>query len=224
MTLRTLWTLGLIALLGLAGCSSSDDLSTGFGQVSVAAKQAFIRLKAKSTPAQPIPPLTRAIANETTDPLLEVRFERLNARVILFNAGQNGDVQTWRALDNKTISLKNGIIVATRGLGDDLMSAKLPDLSQMIQGGSVYNRFYYYLDGLDRSTNLPFTCRTFDLGPETIVVVERTHQTRHIQETCKGPDAEFVNDYWFENGSYLRQSNQWMNVRLGSVRFSRVND
>lgn len=76
----------------------------------------------------------------------------------------NGAVWTFATPNEQTLVLRNGLLTATRELGDDLMSAKTGAAEGLIlrrQTGTA-DRIYRYLDGGDRAP--PMTC-TVTTGP-----------------------------------------------------------
>lgn len=138
--------------------------------------------------------------------------------------GRNGDVQTWASPGYQEISLRNGVLIATRGFGPDLMSASAPDIATLQRGSGTVQRQYFYLDGADQRQVFEFTCTISTAGTETITVVAKSHATRKVVEACSGPTGSFTNSYWFENGGYLRQSSQFMAPGVDNLFMQRVVD
>jgi len=70
---------------------------------------------------------------------------------------------------------------------------------------------------------LSLSCDLQDLGMETIVIVERSHHTRHLQERCEGGGGGVVNDYWVDpNRPVVWQSRQWAGPNVGYLRLRRL--
>lgn len=160
--------------------------------------------------------LTReALANILT-PVDLVTVEKTGAQGVIAKIGANNGVETWSSVDGKTLSMRNGVVLATRGLGGDLMSASVPTPAQLRQGGS-YQRVHTLLDGEDKPVILRFDCRAARSGDETITVVERGYATQRIEETCTGETGSFSNAYWFEIGGKLRRSRQMVSESVGFV-------
>jgi hypothetical protein len=201
--------------LCLAGCSNGASDFDGLPQLALAS----LTGGAKS----PVP-----IAN-TDDPLIKagiLRFrEGLQADgqpvILASNAslkygtllapfgGSNG-VKTWSSTSYQTISLRDGVMVATRGFGPDLMSSVLPPISQIRAAKGSTQRQYRYLDGADQPKTLDFACSLAASGSETIEVMAKTFATRKVTETCSGAEGQFTNEYWFDNSLILRQSKQFL--------------
>ena len=233
--------LALLALLALAACSRGDAVSPLELEVVKAARAAIAAGPASKTPT---PALTRAVLDTIDGALLEVTLERRNQRAYLYvNAqrrdGGPGKVVTWRTGDDITLAMRNGVLIATRGLGGDILSATVQvagDRPGPARGGEKS----FDIRALDhKARRLTLTCTLSDLGPATIEIIDRTYATRHIRETCEGGVAGYsigysigagtgapgrvVNDYWVDAGAGLVwQSRQWAGPQTGYLRMRRV--
>jgi hypothetical protein len=161
--------------------------------------------------------LTRAQLAEIITPVDLVTIERRGAQGVIAKIATNQGVETWSSIDKKTIALRGGVVVATRGLGEDLMSASAPQIGQLLNAPSSYSRIHTILNGEDKPVHLRFNCQAIRKGGETITVVERAFATQRVTETCSGPDGAFANDYWFQTGGKLRKSRQWISESVGYV-------
>jgi hypothetical protein len=215
----------LAAFLGfgllLSGCGSDTDATAGARILKDVTAAAIQR---RNAPATPPPPTTRARLAQYKTPMIMAEIPSLGLFTFVVPYGQNGDVETWASSDDKTISMRQGVMIATRGFGSDLMQAAVPSISQIASASGSYDRVYYYLDGADQTQRRDFRCSLSNLGTGTITVVERQHTVRHVAETCTGDSGEFTNEYWFENGTFLRKSNQLINLEWGPIVLSRVVD
>ncbi|WP_420569048.1 YjbF family lipoprotein [Thalassovita sp.] len=160
--------------------------------------------------------VTRAQLDQVTSPLIAASLTGPGTFATLAPVGVNGDVVTWRSADQITLSLKQGVIVATRGLGQDLMAADVEGTLRMIAGASEpYTRIQTYLDGEYQTQFRAFTCRTEGSAPEQIEIVEQTHQTRRIEESCFSPGTRIANTFWVDAGGTIWKSRQWIGPGLG---------
>jgi hypothetical protein len=138
--------------------------------------------------------------------------------------GQNGDVQTWASTSYETIALRNGMLVASRGFGADLMSSTGPSISQVAAGKGMTARSYHYLDGADQPHRFDFTCTLSTAGGETVVVLGKPYVTRKVAEVCNGQGDTFTNEYWFDQRTNLRQSRQRITPGMENLLLQRVID
>lgn len=209
------------AALGLAGCGSDTDATAGARLVKSTATQIIQNRKKAGTAA---PAITRADLAAFNTPMIQAEVPTLGLTTYLVPFGQNAGVETWSTVEDQTVSFRQGIMVATRGFGPDIMQATAPTIAQVASGSGNYARAYYYLDGADQIQRFDYHCSLATVGVETIAVVNQQHTTRHVTESCTGKQGDFVNEYWFENGTFLRQSKQLLIKEWGAITFRRVID
>lgn len=214
------WGALLAIAFGLGGCGSDHDATTGQRLIQSARTQ-IMKGRSKGTAA---PAITRQALSAFTTPMIMAEIPTTGLTTFLVPYAQNGDVETWATADDKTISFRQGIMVATRGFGPDIMQAVAPTAKQLAAGAGSFERAYYYLDGADQTQRYTYQCTLSSAGPEQITVVDMQHSTRHVLESCAGEIGNFVNEYWFENGIFLRKSKQMLVQAWGAVIFQRVID
>jgi hypothetical protein len=107
----------LLTIISMSACSSeTEETATPvMYEPLIAASHASVG--AKDAPAEANLAITRVALQNIAVPLKLVTIERRGAQAAIFKTGKNGDVETWSSQDKKSISMRNGIIVATRGLG-----------------------------------------------------------------------------------------------------------
>jgi hypothetical protein len=200
-----------VALIGgLAGCGSDPAQTGTAARLTAAAGPMFSSLFGRSKPATGGIGLTRAHLAKFNTPVDLVTIESRKAQGIIFKVAANRDVETWSSADQKTLSFRDGVIVATRGLGDDLMSASAPRLAQLRAAAASYTRVHTVLTGEDKPLSLRYECTTSKAAPQAITVVEKSYNTQVTSETCVGPKGGFTNQYWIEPNGNLRKSRQWI--------------
>lgn len=205
----------LAAAAVLAGCSSSgqgvtNDISR-IGQVLGQKSRAAPRTGEVALP-------TRAALDAAPAPLIAMVVESPGAGALLGRIAMNRDVATYATADGVTVSLRDGVLVQTRGLGSDLMSAGVPTAGRLAAGGS-HNRVHHYVGPEDRIVPRSFDCRIADAGGERLTIAQLSYDTRIVAERCTGVDGDtFENRFWFDNRGKIRQSRQWVGQGVGFVR------
>ncbi|MGS4944817.1 YjbF family lipoprotein [Meridianimarinicoccus sp. RP-17] len=183
----------------LAGCGSTGDVN--------ARRDLFLSGLEALDPRAP-EPLTIAEVRSFIPTALErvegglVLVEQPDAdRAEFFSvAGRNGSIVTYGSDSQTTIALDGPVMVATRGFGDDIMSADvdvLPELLAARQGGS-YSRVLRYLDGEDRTTSIRLDCNLRPTDPAN----------SNFIEYCGTAELEFRNVYQVDGGRVVL-SVQW---------------
>lgn len=211
---RTLMVLSLLAGLALAGCSSTGEV-TGTAVVGGSLVAAL-----NPQQAAPFPEPTRAQLDADGRPVLRAALRDGTVNALLFRVAANGTVETWATADARTLGLRDGILVQTRGLGGDLMSSRVPPVAAIRGGQGTVSRMHAYLGPNDQTVQIDLTCTLSDRGTERVTISGLGYATRRIAETCAGAGASFENLYWVQPDGTIRQSVQWVGPDVGNVALS----
>lgn len=221
MTSRTRFRAAAALLLALAACGSADNAQTASAFLGDFTRS----VRPGAAPAAPADlGLTRAALAGISTPVQLVSLDQSGISALIGPLGSNNGVDTWSSADNRSISYRQGIVVATRGLSGDLVSASVPTLGQIAAGSGSHNRVHFYLDGLDQTERQDFRCTLSSAGSETITIVGLGYPTRRIDEDCSGAAGSFRNSYWIEGGTNLRQSRQYVAKEAGFLVTKRLVD
>ena len=204
--------LSALLIAGLAACGN-DDTGREANPLLIAAKTAGGTLAgmrggaAQEAPAPRTPEQMAAEALRVNPaPLILVGFESLGRTQVMAMTGQNGAMRTYMAPSKEALILRDGMVIGTRGLGNDLSVAE-PQTEALIRAGRSGSAprvmRYYSGDGLERP--LSFDCAT---GPGPAAGV--------ILESCEGHGARFQNSF-MPQGGHLPVSRQWLGPRLGYI-------
>jgi hypothetical protein len=224
----SIWARLAAAALALSLVGGCGNDSSGPGPVASAigsmTKAGVAKIKAgKSGGKSAAAPVTRAELEKAGKPVLRVVAKSLGRDGFLTISDAKADVVTWSAPDGVTFSLRNGVLIQTRGLRADLMSAQAPSVAQLSTPGAAYQRIYYFLGPDDGGTRRTYDCATTVIGRKTIKVMGRSHEVTHISEVCTRSTTQITNEYWIE-GASIRKSRQWTSGQIGHIDFVRVID
>jgi hypothetical protein len=227
LTLAARLAAGLISLSVLSGCGSEKREGKpliaavgGLAMASVAEAQA--RRSGANGAAAAAP--TRADIEKAGVPVLRAAIANRGFDSFLTVLDSRDDVVTWKTRDGTTFSLRDGVLIQTRGLGPDLMSSNVPTVEQLLQNGGTHQRQYFFLGANDQPTRRTYDCTVTIVGTEEIVIFERAHQVTHATEDCvRQQSGKITNDFWIE-GQTVRKSRQWASALTGFIEFERVVD
>lgn len=219
---------GALALVMLAACGNDKGEPSPLGAaVGGLAKATVSRVKARragdSGSAQAAAPATRADIEKYGIPILRAVIPARGADALVTITDNKGEVVTWSTTDGTSFSLRNGVLIQTRGLGPDLMSAQVPTVAMLSQDGGTHPRLYFFLGPEDKTTRRTYECSVAVVGRETIEIFQRSHATTHVTETCVRPQGKVTNEFWIEGGT-VRKSRQWASGLTGYIDFERVVD
>lgn len=139
--------------------------------------------------------------------------------VMLLSATRN-NIQTWISSEDLSISTQNGILVASRGLGGDILGSDVRESREMIlrQGTGLAQRFHTFIDGENRAVTRSYICEIEPDGTQTITLNARQVRTKLVSEKCGNPDQQFSNTYWLDaTTGHIVQSRQWAGAYIGML-------
>jgi hypothetical protein len=191
--------------LALSGCST-DGTNRLFPQ----ALQNII--PGRPTPAGPTAAQIRSqlspdVRAQLGAPVKIATLEEVNLASVIVLRARNGNVETYFTPDGISVSLRDGIVVATRGLGFDLMTADVSDVYRAMRAGQSAVRIHRYLDGENHVIIRSFIC---DYAGRTEVI-----------ETCHTEGFTITNSYRLAGGRIIA-SRQWISPQRGYIRIESV--
>lgn len=198
-----------LALGLLVACGSRDADEGDSGQFTQAVRQVITETlpttkKAKAvTPKSPDEMAAEAL-RVNPGPLILVGLEKTGRNQVMALTGENGSMRTYMTPGEQALILRGGLLIGTRGLGNDLSVAE-PQTESLIRSGRSGSgqRIMRYFTGDGRETPLRFECTTGP-GPKSGVLVE----------DCKGHGVTFQNSY-ITQGGQVSVSRQWAGPALG---------
>lgn len=218
MTPKILRFSAFACLLVLAACGSEEREETFATAAYADIKSKYLSKSKKGESGQPAQRDLSWI-NTNTKPLTIVLVEKWQGMGFLALQVQNGSYKTWRAKDGTTFTFKGPFMSGTKGLGDDLTSAKVP---AKVASAGTQNRIHYYLDSEDQIAPRDYHCSWKFVGSETIAVHTKSYNTMHYSESCKSGEFNFKNDYWLDSAGIARQSRQFVSETVGYVSLLKI--
>lgn len=153
--------------------------------------------------------LSAAAKSQSDAPLLLVELPRSNAVATLVIAAQNGDATTWFDPTGKSITTRGGVVIATRGLGFDLMASDVSGRLAAMKGGpATYRLEQKYLNGEYQLFSIGFDCTA-------------TRRGGQMTESCKTASGTIENTFTLRNGAAVA-ARQWLGGDLGYANLRRV--
>ena len=222
MTLRSAaLILGLTALPTLTACGSERS---GF------IEQAFALVGELTSRNAEGPPLRDRLTPQTLaqigTPVLIVKLPLTDSEAGAQPLRVDGDLEIWSTLNGVQFAFREGVLIYTRGIPGDLMSADLRSVRQAIRtgAGTEIVRVHRYLDGEDQEVVRAFVCDIRSDGREQVTVLTGSFSTRKVTETCVSSTEQMENHYWIDTRGLMRKSRQWIGPDAGYVELERIND
>ncbi|KPP83514.1 MAG: Group 4 capsule polysaccharide formation lipoprotein gfcB [Rhodobacteraceae bacterium HLUCCO07] len=152
-------------------------------------------------------------------PLSLAVVEARNSTTLLTRIETNGPHGTWAAPDRRTIIMKDGLITATRGLGNDIMSSETGEIAALVtarQEGQA-QRVHRYLDGENHTVDMRATCRVTRGGEKMVESARFEAKAIEMTESCDTGARRFVNTYMVDTQGDVVQSRQWASPDTGHI-------
>lgn len=196
--------------LALAACGS-DNERTGISAVL------DVLPRGEEETAVPDPArLAQVAMARLREPVMLTVLEDRSAVAITVPLGQGAGVRTWTTQDRQTIALRDGLVVATRGLGTDVMRADTGGVRAAWGSGARYERSLYTLNGANEEIEIRLACAASVGGAEPLTLASGERiAARRIAEKCTGPEGPVQNLYWIDASGEVRQSRQWLGGPTG---------
>ena len=161
------------------------------------------------------------LEEQSSDRLLLNVFER-GAASAMVHIGTNGSRITWVSAEAISVTLEDGVVIATRGLGGDLMGTEAPVKGAGFRIASNYLRTHDFLNGLGQIVHREFRCETFFWKDETLEISARSYETKAYREVCEGEQNRFTNTYWLTPNGTIQQTRQWISPEVGHIGYQRL--
>lgn len=154
------------------------------------------------------------------------RFVQINALGVSEPARviqENGPEITLALQSGPTAAYDSGILAATRGFGDDLLTIDAPGLLAALRsGGGAVSRQTETLDAQDQIVTQTFACTITEASAETIDLGLRQTSARRLDEACRGETIGFDNIYWLDGTGAVIASRQYVSPTVAYLRANRL--
>jgi Group 4 capsule polysaccharide lipoprotein gfcB, YjbF len=210
---------GLLAAgLALTGCG--DIAKSGLGSQMIGALIPALAGTPSAPSALDFSPQTIA---DHTDQYQIFTINAMSVQAPARLIQDNGTGQTWASQSGFTASYRDGLLVATRGLGDDLMASDTGQVRAVLaQGGGQAQRAVDFLDDFDRVETVRFACEIAAQGREVVDLGLRQPELAKYEETCSSPTLVFTNIYWLDAAGEILQSRQFVSQTVAYLRSNRL--
>ncbi len=175
--------------------------------------------------ATPRDQLTPELAAHAGTPLQIATFPGRDGTQVLFSPETRGrGALSWRSPSGEGIVTEGGLLLATRGLGGDLMIADLSDVPAALAGRTRQaERVHRYLDGENHLVARAYVCDYTRAADQTEAYFRSIPATR-VTETCSGLNDGFENRYWIDGAGRIVRSVEWVSAAVGHVEREQLAD
>ncbi|TDE38859.1 YjbF family lipoprotein [Antarcticimicrobium sediminis] len=146
--------------------------------------------------------------------ILAVQWESNGQTAGLGLVSRRENAETWSTLDGTTLTLENGVVIGTAGLGPDLFSVDVdPVRSRPLDRPAP--RIHRYVDGENHVQLSAFVCSMSVDHDVSVPWDGKTMKVSRFDEACTGSNIQFENYYLYSKSGYLLGSKQWIGLKTG---------
>lgn len=213
-----------LMMLTLAACSNDTSRIDYAELIRNAAPglAAGVTGKPASPAASPLSSPAEVLAGTTASVAL-VQTEQVQTFYVL-GVRDNGPYRTFATTTRQTVVMRQGLVTATRGFGQDLMASDVDETLSMLATGreGPSRRVMQVLDGEDVTRDLVLDChltRGAAALPQAVVAVPTGQR---MTETCTGRSHDgaaiaFTNSYLMDPAGRVILSRQWLPTLSGAL-------
>ncbi len=209
-----LLALTILLMIFLSACTSDDGVKSEkeefFGIVKNFTGRSFLENK-KNTQSSTFPNTKRWL-EKFNQPIILTSSVDKKKQATLVALGNYNERLTWVSSDGISLSYDNGVLIATRGYSQDLLSLKYEKPSRLFKSNYLrYNKTHRYLNGENRYNDVHFKCTGKKVASQSIEIVEYTLLTDRYVETCVHKRYRYENEYDLLSGTtVVIKSKQWI--------------
>ena len=126
--------------------------------------------------------------------------------------GNNEEKLTWVSADGISVSYDNGVLIATRGYSQDLLSLKYKNPTKLFSASSIeFDKVHRYLSGENKYYDIHFKCRGIKNFSKPTQILEYSLLVDTFVEKCNHSSYDYVNEYDLLAGTTIvLRSKQWI--------------
>ena len=198
----------------IASCSSDKIITTEKSEYvgifknvirnSFSAKTEFFR--------PPIPKKTSQWLSKFKQPVILISSLDEKNQATLVALGNNKEKLTWVSSDGISLTFDQGVLIATRGYSQDLLSLKyIKPVSLFGSNNITYKRVHRYLTSDNKHNDVDFQCSGKRGQSKPILFLEYKITVDKFIENCVSNQHSYKNEYDLLSGtSVVIQSKQWI--------------
>ncbi len=219
-----IFLISLILILTLASCANTPEIETGEIRTLQLLKQAFESSNKSKHFVDARTLLSRKQIDAAKTPVLFVELISGQNGTLTPYPGQ-GIGQTWLGADGATLTTDQGVLKASRGMGDDIMGSfsKMPKWSKIDYDMKIYSREISHLTGNNKINTRLFECKiNKKRKKEVIEVWGLKFSVTKFTENCNNDGFEIENIYYVDNRNIVRKSFQYHSDTIGYITTERL--
>lgn len=214
----------IITIFFLVSCSDDSEIETGEIKTIKILWKSISKSNSNDVFLDARKILSRTEIDKAKVPVLFVELKSTGQNGTLTPYPGEGVGKTWLGADGATITLDNGVLKASRGMGNDLMGSKSSKPSwRHINKKSEYTRELLYLNGKNQVFSQVLNCQIYAFSQQEIIMIwEVKFLVYKFEEHCSANDKKIKNVYFIDKSGIARRSLQYHSETIGYLLIERL--
>ena len=207
----------------MASCSNTSDLETGEIRVFQLLKDILVSSSQSKSFIDARTILNRQQIDEANIPILFIELASGQNGTLTPYPGQ-GMGQTWLGADGAIVTLHQGVLMASRGMGNDIMgsSSSMP-LWSKIHLSETYIRKLRFITGNNKVSKRVFECSVLKKSKKEVIKIwDANFIVSKFEEHCNYNGLKINNVYYVDSQEIVRRSLQYHSETIGYVTIERL--
>ena len=211
MSTRVLFIFFIIILVSC----SSDEIITTEKNENIGIFKNVIRnsFPDKNNPIEPeVPKKTSQWLSRFKQPIILISSLDDKNQATLVALGNNEGKLTWVSSDGISLTFDQGVLIATRGYSQDLISLKYLNATNLFKSKNIkYKKVHRYLTGDNKYKDVDFQCLGKRGRSKPVMILEYKINMDKFVEECVNGQHRYKNEYYLLSGtSIVIKSKQWI--------------
>ena len=204
----------ILSLLFLTACSSDDIVRQENNELLSIFRNIVKEMRAlpkENTKATEIKKTSLWLSKFNQPIILVSSLDKTN-EATLVALGNNEEKLTWVSADGISVSYDNGVLIATRGYSQDLLSLRYKNPAYLFSASKIeYDKVHRYLSGENKYYDIHFKCMGVKEFSKPTQILEYNLSVDTFVEKCEHSSYNYVNEYDLLAGTTIViRSKQWI--------------
>ena len=213
-----------ILILLIISCSNAPEFESGEIGAIQRLNKVLSKLDKSSTFIDSRNLLSRKQIDAANTPVLFIELMSGQNGTLTPYPGQ-GVGETWLGADGATVTLEQGVLKASRGMGNDLMgsSSSLPKWSKIDKEIKNYSRQVSHITGNNKIHTTSFDCTIQKKSEKEVLEIWNVEfLVTKFEEFCFNNKMDLKNIYYLDNKNIIRRSTQYHSDSIGYIMIERL--
>ncbi len=210
---------GALAASFLSGCGNKNTSEIDGFSIAANIVKDLTRRKKDTAPTAVSSEMISAELARSDAPLVLVVLDKSKNQGLMAQIATNGRQATFANSQRESIVMRDGVIVATRGFGGDLMSSTVAPLERLVRSKSAGSAqiTMNFLNAANTQERQSWSCSVVPGGNAPVALGTIDTVAQIVVAQCANGSATFSNAYLVASDGYVLSGHQWAGDIIGYI-------